>query len=807
MSEPTTGAEPGGGGVPEVEGLRHAEVEQRRRLGLVNRLEQRSSRRVADIVRENLLTRFNAIISALVAVVLVFGHPVDALFGVVMVVNALIGIVQELRAKRTLDRLQVLVAPEVTVVRDGIETTVPVGTVVQDDLMVLGPGDQVPADGRVVSAAGLQMDESLLTGEADPVDKAPGDTILSGSFVVAGTGRAVAVAVGDDAYANRLAAEAKEFALTHGELRTGVDRILRYVTWLLLPTAALLLWSQFRSGSNLAASLVSAVAGVVGMVPQGLVLLVSMSMAVAVVRLGRNHALVQELPAVETLARVDVLCIDKTGTLTTGSIGHRSTVPLGPISRAVLETALGAIAAADPRPNATMRALAAAYPRDPGWTPRDTIPFSSERKYSAVTFADHGTWVVGSAPQVLGASAAALQRRLAALAAAGHRVLVVAHAAAPIREDSLPVPLTPVGYLTFTEEIRPDAPETVRFFAAQHVVLKVISGDDPGTVATIAGSVGVPGAEDPVDLARLGDPTAEELADLVEEKAVFGRVTPEWKREMVRALQARGHTVAMTGDGVNDVSALKRADIGVAMGSGAPASRAVAQIVLLDDRFASLPRVVAEGRRIIANMERVAKLFITKTVYATLLALLIGFAQLPFPLLPRHLTLIGSLTIGIPAFVLSFESSDEPARSGFLGRVLRFAVPAGIVAGLVGFEVYGLARFAIVGAGVDETRSTVTLTMAIVGLVVLVELIRPLSRVRRRLVVILAGLLAATFAVPWARELFALGLPGPETWLVVGVGVGSAVVSLQLLVRLVAAATERVERRRSTTGPTAPPVG
>jgi len=753
-------------------------VRERVAAGKVNVVESRGSRSVADILRSNLFTRFNAIMSVMLVIVLAFGHLADAMFGLVMIANAVIGIVQELRAKYTLDKLRVLVIPNVTVMRDGTEQEIPMDRIVLDDVVEISTGDQVPADGTVLTADGVQVDESLLTGEADPVHKEPGDRILSGSFVVAGSAVARITAVGEDAYAQHLAAEAREFTLTKSALREGIDSILRVVTWMLLPIGGLLLWSQFQTGRSVGEALVSTVAGVVGMVPQGLVLLVSMALAVAVIRLGKRHALVQELPAVETLARVDVVCVDKTGTLTTGSIRHRSSVPLADHTADEFARALAAIAAADPHPNPTMRGIAERYPDEPGWTVERFVPFSSATKFSAVRFENGQTWVIGAPEIVLGGDRADLLERLKAEASKGDRVLLVAATEAGIPDDDrvLPEGLEPYGYVTFAEEIRSDASDTIDYFVRQHVTPKVISGDSDATVGAIARTVGVPDADRSVDARTLPDPGTPEFTELVNDDAVFGRVTPDQKRSMVVALQEEGHTVAMTGDGVNDVLALKKSDIGIAMGSGAPATRAVAQIVLLDNRFSALPYVVAEGRRVIANMERVASLFVTKTVYAAILAVLIGFAGWAFPLLPRHLTLIGSLTIGTPAFFLSFESTDEPVRPGAFRRVMRFAVPSGIVASAAAYGVY-----AATGALNEEAivaRSATTITMILVGLWILIELVSPMTPKRAVLVASMFGAFAVIMAIPFARDFFHLVIPPLD---IIGVILGVSILAAVLV--------------------------
>ncbi|MBV6509123.1 MAG: putative cation-transporting ATPase E [Acidimicrobiales bacterium] len=763
----------------DLTGLSSSEVEERRQHGQGNAVEDRTSRSVASILRGNILTRFNAIITVLLAVVLVFGHLPDALFGLVMVFNTLIGIVQELRAKYTLDHLTVLSAPKATVLRDGVEAEIPAEDLVLDDVLLVAPGDQIPVDGEILASTGLQLDESLLTGEADPVDKQPGDTILSGSFVFAGSGAARAVAVGGDAYARRLADEAKRFTLTHSELRVGINRILQIVTWVIIPTAALLLYSQLRDNSDLAEGLVSAVAGVEGMVPQGLVLLVSLALAVAVIRLGKQQVLVQELPAVETLARVDVVCVDKTGTLTEGRIVYERLELLDPsVDEQEVEDVLAASAAAESNPNPTLDAIRNAFPADPHWPVSDAVPFSSARKYSGVAFAGRSAWYLGAPEIVLADGFADVRRRAAELALQGRRVLALVRTDGLGTEQSLPAARLPVALITLSESIRVDAASTVRYFLDQNVTLKVISGDDPRTVSTIAGQVGIPHADSYLD-ARSMPSAGPELVTAVDEHTVFGRVTPQQKQAMVGALHAGGHTVAMTGDGVNDVLALKDADIGIAMGSGTGATKSVAQLVLLDNRFATLPRVVAEGRRVVANMERVACLFMTKTAYATILAFLVGFAVIPFPFLPRHITLIGALTIGIPAFVLSFEPSSEPTHPGFVPRVLRFAIPSGVVAGTCTFLVYELARETFVDASLSQARTAATITLTLLAFWILYALIRPLGTKEAALVFGLCGLFVLTLFLPLSAEFFDLVLPPADEWVAVAIAVGIGIVLIE----------------------------
>jgi cation-transporting P-type ATPase E len=736
-------------------GLSSAQVAERRARGLTNAGGEHTSRSVAHILRANILTRFNLILGVLLAVILAVGQPQDALFGVVLVANALIGIGQELRAKRTLDRLAVLTAPRVRVIRDGAPRDIAVAELVADDLVGLRAGDQLAADGVVRDSAGLQADESLLTGESEPVDKQAGDQLLSGSFVAAGSGDYQATGVGAEAYARKLAAEARRFTVVHSELVAGINQILRYVTWAIPPVAALVVVSQLHTAETVREGATSAVAALVGMVPQGLVLLTSITFGVAAVTLARRRVLVQQLPAVEGLARVDIVCFDKTGTLTDGTIAFDRLIRLD--DQAPAEAALGALADDEDR-NATLAAIGQAFPPPQGWARQDAVPFSSARKWSAASFSGHGAWVLGAPEMVLAGSQDQLPRAQD-LAATGQRVLALARAPGPLDGQALPPGLRAVAFIVLAERLRSDAAETIAYFTAQGVALKVISGDSPATVGAVAARAGVPGAGDPVDARDLPEDTGA-LGARLEEHSVFGRVTPHQKESMVQALQARGHTVAMTGDGVNDVLALKLADIGVAMGSGAPATRAVAELVLLDNRFGTLPGIVAEGRRVTANIERVANLFITKTVWATLLAVAAGAVLLPYPFLPRHLTIIDTLAIGVPSFFLALAPNRRRYLPGFVGRVLRFTVPAGLIVAAATFSAYALARAH--GLPLGQQRTAATLVALIASLCVLALLATPLTW--RRIALLIAALagFALLFPVPAVRHFYSLELPHGE---------------------------------------------
>ena len=764
-------------------GLTSAMVAERAARGEVNDAARRTSRSVTEIVRANVLTRFNAIVGVLCAVILITGHPQDALFGLIIVANSGVGVVQELRAKRTLDRLSVLGQAPVRVIRDGQETQISPQQIVLGDRILIGPGDRIMVDGELAAGDGVEIDESLLTGESDPVPKKPGDQVLSGSFVASGSAAYRATAVGHNSYAARLEAEAATFNLAHSELMAGINRFLKLISWVIVPVAILLAASQLAYANNgFSDAIAGTVAGIVTMIPEGLVLLTSVAFAVGVIRLGRRRCLVQELPAIEVLARVDVLCLDKTGTLTEPRMELDQVVELKP--GAPVQRALAGLVHAEERPNATIQAIA----REVSPTPAledggaahlaQVVPFSSARKWSGAVFSGNGAlaggWVLG-APDVLLASADPARAEADARAAKGLRLLVLGRAdpadlAAPERLSN-GGRVEPVALLVLRQRLRPDAPRTLAYFAAQDVAVKVISGDSAESVGAIAGELGIGGAGHPVDARTLPDgadagPGADldAVADALEHNSVFGRVTPRQKQLFVTALQSRGHTVAMTGDGVNDVLALTRADLGVAMGSGSGATRAVAKIVLLDDSFATLPYVVAEGRRVLGNIERVASLFLTKTVYAVLLSVatavvglagLAGLAGLRFPFLPRHLTLISILVIGVPGFFLALGPSTQRVAPGFVPRVLRFAVPAGVACAAAAFCSYLIARLDASG-GLIADRTTALITLAAISLWVLALVARPYRWWRVALVVAMAAAMLLAFLIPASRTFFEL---------------------------------------------------
>lgn len=765
---------------PQNLGLTEAEVQERVQQGQTNYTERTTSRPLSQILRANIFTVFNGILTVATIVVIAVGDWRDAVFATVMIANALIGVVSELRAKRTLDSIAVLETPLSVVTRAGKQQTIPSSDIVLGDLVNLKLGDQVPADGVILDASGLEIDESVLTGESFPVEKKAGDSVLSGTTVVAGTGTFVANAVGAQAWAQKITAEAKKFTLVTSEIQTAINKILKWITWSLPVVVALLLWSQLRVDGDWRIAVVLAVAGVVGMIPQGLVLLTSMNFGIAAAQLAHKGVLVQELPAVEVLARTDILCLDKTGTLTTGQIRGETLQNVSEVDSSLVNAVL--LRLTDDQTNATASAIMGLTNSDENTrhgiaeldeAQTQLVAFNSLRKWSALRVSSgvgQGTWVLG-APEILRQEetshneAANVDRVVSSYTEQGKRVVVLMHSTHIADEKtSLPAGLQTVCVIILSETVRPDAETTLRYFKDQAVEIKIISGDSAQTVGAIASQVQLKPAGElvAVDARTLPPVGSDQFATEVGKVDVFGRVTPEQKRGIVQALQGQGHTVAMTGDGVNDALALKEADLGIAMGSGASATKAVSKLVLMNDHFSVLPDALASGRRVIANMERVASLFLSKTTYALFIAVVVSVAGWAYPFLPRHLTYIGWFTIGIPAFFLALAPNNRRYKPGFLERVLLLAVPAGLIMALS-----ALVAYAVVGPGSIDGHTVATLTMILVGLELLAVTARPLVPWRLGLLVAMAIGASVGVLIPVVRHFFALAWPSTSMWLIV----------------------------------------
>ncbi|KLR62733.1 P-type ATPase, translocating [Actinobacteria bacterium IMCC26207] len=776
-----------------VAGLTSAEVDQRVAAGQVNTLPHAPDRTVGQIIRANVINPVNGIVGfMLVLIIIADGIGPDMLFGGVIITNSVIGIIQELRARSALNRLAVLTAPHAVLMRNGEQFESGVEEVVLDDLLILAPGAQVVVDGEVVESTGMELNESLLTGESDPEHKAVGAQVLSGSFVSSGSGKYRALKIGADSYAASLAQEARKFSLVNSELRSGVNKILKVLMLAIPPIAILLFWRLMQSNDgDWRIALSGVVAASVAMVPDGLVLLTSIAFMAGVISLSKKNALLRELASVELLARVDTLCLDKTGTITTGNIVVAELLPLGeesgskddPQAQASPEHLLAAVGASDPDPNATQQAIAKAYPEAPSWQLTGTVPFSSARKWSAAQFSPESgaqpiAVYMGAPEFLLDEHESEISAQVAEQAEMGRRVILLA-TAAELTGENLPTDLEPRALVLLEDEVREDAHETLQYFVEQGVTLKVISGDHPGTVAAVARRAGVPDAGTGIDARDLPE-DEQELAEFVAQHTVFGRVTPRQKRAMVKALQSQHHVVAMTGDGVNDVLALKDADMGIAMGSGSGASRSVAQLVLMDDKFSSLPSVLAEGRRVMNSVERASNLFIYGTVYAVLISLTVSVAGVEFPFLPRHLTLVRALSVGIPGVFLALAPDHRRSRPGFLARVVRFAVPAGLIAGTAALIVYFTALHTQ-GSNLTESRTAATVTLLGVGLAILVRLTGSLPSWRWALISAMGLGVILALTLPFTKKFFDLEYPPTTVWQVMLVVVLLAGIAVQFV--------------------------
>ena len=824
--------------MPEIgaTGLTPKEVVQRIESGQSNAVKTSTSRSVRDIVRANVFTLFNGIICAAMALVLVTGSWRDAVFGFVIIINTGIGIVTELRAKRTLDKLSILVASEFLVHRDGKDVEVSHNEIVLDDLLWIRAGEQVPADGQIIQTWGLELDESMLTGESRTVRHKVGEQVYSGATAVSGMALVKVNAVGSHSYAATLTAQAKVYKKTVSDLNKGINTILKFMTFLVVPLCILLILSQIHTvggwGTALSTgewrqAVVSAVAGVVGMIPEGLVLLTSLNFAVAAMRLARHNTLVQELESVETLARVDALNLDKTGTITDGGIAFNRLVMLDSANAAAEQAATQALydCCNEEQPNGTGQAVLAGL-KAQGYgagAVESRVPFSSARKWSAVRKSGE-TWYMG-APEVIisaleGDYSSVLQQ-VNEYANDGNRVLLVARSTAPLSPRSglrdaveganvsdgpqLDVQAEPVALVLCSEKIREDAERTLAWFREQGVRCRVISGDNPVTVGAIARRVKLTGDHEPVAMdARELPEDVNELARVLENVDVLGRVLPDQKKAIVQALHTQNHVVAMTGDGVNDALAIKEADLGIAMGNAAPATKAVAQVVLVDSKFSHLPDVVARGRQVMANMERVASLFLVKTVYSALISLGVVLTQIPYPYLPRHITYIGALTIGMPAFILALAPNTRRYIPGFLKRVVTFALPGGIATALsvllaawvlppvMGWNVTGDA------ADLSALRATSAIILFAMGVFVLARVARPLNSWRGVLVAVFAAAGVIGAFVPFVANFFALILPTGATMVATLIALAGSALIFALclwLAPLVRGLTGKLSRR------------
>jgi cation-transporting P-type ATPase E len=751
-------------GVTEARLTGLSQVEASRRLAAAPPREaQTTTRSYASIVRSNTLTLFNLILGAFWVVILAAGRPADGLFGLVLVANTGIGILQDVRAKRALDRLALLVAPHARVVRDATETTVPANEVVDGDLVALRPGDQVVADGSVVESSALMLDESQLTGESRPIAKGVGDEILSGSFCVEGAGRYIASRTGEDSYASQVVGEAREFRFRRSPLEHQINRLLLATVAVMIPLGLAFVWVLINHDAPFRSAAATATAGIVTLVPEGLVLLTSLTFAVAAVRLSGRGMLVQAFNAVESLANVDTVCLDKTGTLTDGTLALHGVFAAGTATDDV-ERRVGEFAASITSRNDTVDAIAKALPAAARQVTSE-VPFSSRWKWSACRLeGDDETLVLGAPDILLGDGAAAL---VGEHEAAGRRTLVLGVSPAELSppDDGAAAPaIEPIAVVALEEHVRPEAPDTIAFLRAQGVAVKVMSGDSPATVAAVAERAGITVEGPAIDGAGL--PEGADLADTATESTIFARLSPQQKRMLIESLGGSGRYVAMIGDGVNDVPAMKGSRLAIALGSGAQMAKSVADSVLVTDSFAAVPAAIGEGRQIILNIQRVARLFVTKSVFAACVILTFGLATAGFPLLPRHLTLAATITVGIPGFVIALIPANErPDTSTFLRRVARFSIPAGAVMAAAVLAAYLLERAVRVRSITDARTAAVTVFVALGLYLLLVLDPERMTESRPYAIGILAlvGTLGAgyllTLSFEPARDFFALAAP------------------------------------------------
>lgn len=723
---------------PSLEtGLTPEEVKQRVATGQQNDPLPPLTRSIKQIFRDNLVTLFNLINVLLGALVLVTGSYKNLLFLGVVVVNTAIGIFQEIRSKRQVDKLALLSESKSRIRRAGKIAAHPQEDIVQDDILEIGRGDQLPVDALIRQTAGLEVDESQITGESTPIIKTTGETLTSGSVILAGRAAVQATTVGHGSFVKQLAHSAKQKRRTASQLLTIINRIIKALTFAIIPLGVALFVSSMMRGQDLNRAILGTVASMVGMIPEGLVLLTSVALAAGAFTLGRRHVLVRELPAIEALARVDVLCLDKTGTITSGQLQLDRVEPWAETNLEATQTILAQLVAATGDDNETAQAIQQAL-GTPTVTATTVLPFSSGRKWSGAIW-DKQAYVMGAPEFIFDQVPADLQARIHTLAGQGYRVLVLAAAKAL----TTPRPTAPraLGLILITDELRPRAKDTFSFFANQDVALKVISGDNPVTVASIAQRAEIAGAERLVDMSQVGE--TRDYGQLVRDYTVFGRVTPQQKEQLIKAYQAAGHTVAMTGDGVNDLLALRQADCSIAMASGSEATKSLADFVLVDSNFDAMINVLNEGRRVINNVERVASLFLIKTMYSVVLTLIFIFMSRSYPFEPIQLTPISSLMVGIPTFFLALQPNYARIADRFMKQVMEIAAPAAVC--VVGYILVVMALGTQFQLSFATTSTLSVLMTGLISLNALLMVARPLNRFKIGLVVAMAALFAIIF--------------------------------------------------------------
>lgn len=734
-------------------GLTGAEVKKRQDDGLVNETNTNVSKTKKEIVLTHTLTYFNFLNLFLGVLVICSGQLKNLTFLGVIIINSVIGIIQEMKVKKLVDGLSVITASKARVIRDGARKDIPIQEIVMDDVMLVESGNQIGADSVVLSGEGIEVNESMITGESRPVKKFEGDSLMSGSYLVAGSGVAKVVHVGKDNYATKLASQAKNKKRATSEMQDAIKRIIKVIGFIIIPVGILLFMSQRHvDGTSLSDALVNTVAGIIGMIPEGLVLLTSVSFILGVGRLARKRALVQEMEAIEALARVNVLCTDKTGTITTGELKVKELIPLEGYSEETIRAAMNEIAFAFNDINNTQTALMNYFKETKAWEIVDLIPFSSDRKYRAISFLNHGAYVLGAPEFILKDGAPELMSQIEAYSKKGLRVLLLAAASDISSAQGTVTGIKPAGLILISDCIREEARATFDYFAGQNVAVKVISGDNPATVSYIAVEAGLQDGEKYIDATKLPEDDAE-LRNVIGEYTVFGRVTPEQKQRIIKAYQANEKIVGMVGDGVNDVLALKDADCGIAMAAGSDAAKQVAHIVLLDSDFACMKDIVREGRMIISNIERVSALYLTKTIYSVLLSVIFILLGRAYPFIPIHLSIISATAIGLPSFLLTLEQTETVTDNGFLKHVLRISLPGALtmVADMLIIQLLS----AVLGFSETMTSTYNLLSAGLISMLVLVYVCSPMNRKRKYLCMMCVSLFVLALLI--LPGLFSIG--------------------------------------------------
>lgn len=746
-------------------GLSNEEVLKRKENGKVNYIPKAPSRTIWQIIRANLFTSFNAINCILAIIIILAGSPKNSLFMGVIVCNTLIGVVQELRAKETLEKLSVVSMVKAKVVREGKIKEIPASEIVLDDIIYLENGIQIMVDAEVVNSNGLEIDESMITGESDSISKKSKDNLYSGSFVIAGEGYAKVKKVGKQTYSSVLAEEAKKFKVINSELRNAINKIFKVLIWIIIPVSILLTVAQLKAtGNDWRSAVIGTVSGIIGMIPEGLMLLTSATFIVSIVKLAKHDTLVQELCATEVLARVDVLCLDKTGTITQGNLKLSDIRNIGSRSNKEIEEILSILIHNLPSNNPTQKAILDKYPSYNNKVKcLKKVVFSSKRKWGGAKLEGLGTWVLGAPEIILKEKYNLIKGAVEEEAKKGKRVLLLANVCNDVLEDELTGRIESAALILIEDIIRKEAPEVLAYFEKRGVEVKIISGDSPVTVSEVARRAGVNDWENYIDARELPDDN-DKFREVVRRTKVFGRVTPHEKKRIVKALQEDGHTVAMTGDGVNDVLALKTSDCGIAMANGSDATKAVAQLVLMKSDFSALPKVVEEGRKQIQNLERVSELFLTKTVFSIFVSVISSILLIPFPIEPIQLSLVGSCAIGIPAFFLALLPSTGRVEKGFLERVLTVSIPNGLILSIFTTSTFVISRY--IGSDITYSRTASLLLFAGISMMILIRVAKPLTKFKIGLCASMFFIMALAFLTPVGRIIFSLERLKLRHWLI-----------------------------------------